>query len=418
MKAGMGDTSKPSPRHCFLLAIALIPAIYAWVTWDHSGSRSLMMSRQFGFQTLAVEMALVAYGLVKFRGMGISAARLAWWQAAALVLIVLTAFASGFMAPHPIFAFYKNVANLIHLLFALMLCSLLSSRWEAERAAFLHVLLAGFAVYLLTVILYIATAPSDFDWMFFGMTAQNIRNLGSHMMTIAAFALGAMVIMQGRWRGAAFIVAAVALALLFWSGSRGPFLGFLLAVLVGCFALPLKRAALLLVGAVLSGVAGAFLSLLHVVPDPRFGLLRTLGLGEPMPGSGVTSGRVEIWTKTFEFLQSMPLWGYGDGQYFTIVTNIRPRLAFPHNLELQLLFQWGWVAGGLALLLILILMWRAFWMTRAAPGLRLPGLMILAAIFGLGHLDGPFYDTLPMSFFAIAAAICLARKEKPPPSLN
>ncbi|MBB3763344.1 O-antigen ligase family protein [Sphingomicrobium lutaoense] len=402
------------------LAMALIAgmtAFYAWATWDHGGSQALYPMRQFAFPVLLVEAAVMALAIFRFRSLGPSVARLSRPVGAALIVTIALALFGATQAQHaPLYATVKTLINLWHLLFAFALCSLLSRDWHDHRLTFLRFLLVGLGVYLLTVIAFIATAPEGFRWHFFGMTAQNIRNLGSHLMTVAVFALACGMVFRGRWRIAAVAMLVIALSLLFWSGSRGPFLGFLAATAVGAAALGLRKGARLVALAMGAAIPAAFLSFIHVVPNSMFGLWRAVGfqsVARAVDNADISSGRLEVWLRTLDYVSVMPLWGYGDGQFFHIAKDLRPRLAFPHNVELQLLFQWGWIAGSLAILLLFLLLWKAFRSTRAAPETKLAGLLILVSLFTLGHLDGPFYDTLPMAFFALGGSIALASRHDP-----
>lgn len=390
-----------------MILVAAMPLSFALGTWDHSTSPALAPMRQFALPATAIAILVTVIAMVRLRGLGPAFRKLKWPAWLGLSIVMLVAGWSAHMAEAaPLFAKHKTVVNLIILLFGFALAGLLNRSMSQEQYRFERVVLVGFWAYLIVVIAYIATAPSDFRWSFFGLTAQNIRNLGSHMMTVGAFSFGAMLVWSGRWKVAAAIAGLTAVAILAWSGSRGPYFILLAAVLAA--GLLLERGSQLRSIGLIVGifVAASALSLVHHVSHPAFGFDRILNLASVLDsGSDASTGRLAVWSKTWELLKTMPWHGYGDGQFNYVYEGPR-RLAFPHNVILQLWFQWGWIGGSIAIVLLTWLGIAALKRTIAAPQARLPGMMMLFTIGAYGMIDGPFYDTLPMLFFAIAAALC------------
>lgn len=410
--AGMSGGFKqadPTDRAAMIF-VACIPLIYAAATWDHGASPELTGMRQFGYWSLLVAFCTIVVATLRTPSLIHAARSLPVSAKIAVFLTVIIAFISAQGAAYTAsFAMMKTLVNLLILLFGLAFFAILSRTPLSEHRPIAEkVILCGFALYLATVIAYIATAPEDFHWAFFGMTAQNIRNLGSHMMTVAAFSVGMALVSSGKWQWVAVIIATIAIALLAWSGSRGSYSILLVMAVIAVIVFSAKNRGRNFVMVAAIFVVGSLLSLLHHVDHFAFGLDRILGLATQVAsGDNVDSGRVAIWMRTIELLKVMPLWGYGDGQFIHIYDG-PGRFAFPHNVLLQLWFQWGWIGGTLAIGLLAWLGLAAFKRTLADPDHCLPAFMILAVIGGYGMIDGPFYDTLPMLFFAIAAALCFA----------
>lgn len=397
-----------------LAAIAFIPFIYAISSWDHEASRELTGMRQFGYWALVVALLAVIVSIVRSPSLRDAVDDLPMVAKIGLAATIAIALISAARAEFtPAFAMMKTLVNILILLFGLSLLAILSRLPVALRHDFAtRILLAGFAAYLALVIAFIATAPDDFNWVFFGLTAQNIRNLGSHMMTLAAFSIGLSFVAHGRWRWAAIVVAVVSVAVLAWSGSRGSALVLLATALLGIALAGRERMPRNIVASLFIFGLGGALSLVHQVDDVHFGLWRILGISDRLAaGESLTTGRWELWLATIELYRGMPIFGYGDGQFIRYYDGPLP-LAFPHNVVLQLWFQWGWIGGSIAILLLGWLAAEAFKRTLKSPEDCLPAFMMLACIGLYGLIDGPFYDTLPMLFFAIAAALCFAPMAK------
>jgi hypothetical protein len=200
----------------------------------------------------------------------------------------------------------------------------------------------------------------------------------------------------------------VGLSLLFWSGSRGAILGWMLALVVfirltGQWSR--WRGWSLEVGAAIA------LSILFDVGNPSMGFLgvflrswsKAVATGTV---DGLSSGRISLWLKTLEMLQESgnTLFGAG-GNGFVRLHLMFDQIFHPHNIVLQIASDWG--VGGLLLLL---------WLVRQGIPLRSDlksaktsrtglGFALMVFLLVTGMLDGGLYHLQYLFFAAIAFAL-------------
>ncbi|WP_265529239.1 O-antigen ligase family protein [Sphingomicrobium marinum] len=390
----------------FLLAAA--PALTALLTFDHAQPRSLDLLREFAYPVLVAELVVIIAGLISGALGRVLRAMPSWVQGGLLLLFVIMAIAASQAEPMRAFSLLKTSALYLHVLAGLSLYGLV--KYDDALSAFslrLGLLWGGAAFLGLVGIFAIgAIGQEGFNWTYFGLASQNIRSIASYAMVFAALGLGVAVIARGWERWLAVLTLVTALTIIFWSGSRGPALGWLAAMVVGLFVTA-KSDRLKLVGlGVGSSVVAGGMALLLPVPNPYFGLLRLLGISE-MPGAGdISSGRLELWRLTIEKIIDGPLFGHGVAQFIAIVDAPRPQ-AFPHNTMLQFLFNWGWIGGGIAIVLLAALALYIFHKAREAKTPALPGFLIVISVLALGMIDEPFYDTMPIFLFMIGCVLSL-----------
>ncbi|WP_260483661.1 O-antigen ligase family protein [Sphingomicrobium flavum] len=415
----MGELRTSFVDRCILLAVALAPALFIALTFDHQQPRALNDLRSWAYPVLAVELLLIVAAILRSALVPtiVQLPRLARWLLLALVLLLaLSAATAAASIPY---AVARTAVLCIHLLAGLSLYALWNGPGGPSDRTVLTGLLSGWLCFLLIALAFIALAPEagSFDWAFFGLGVQNIRSFASYCMMMSVLALGALLCLTGWRRALAAAVALIALALIFWSGSRGPALGWVAAWVAGILlvARPYKMKLLGQGSALL--VAAAALSFVHQVPRFNFGLLRLLGIGMEYGPNGVTSGRTQIWATTIDYIARSPLFGYGVGQFRPVV-DLPTRQPFPHNTVLQFLFNWGWVGGTIALILLGWLGLAVTRRARGAPGLAFCGFLLVASCFAFGVVDEPFFDVMPIYLFMLACVIALRGKENPPPTLN
>lgn len=257
----------------------------------------------------------------------------------------------------------------------------------------------------LVVICYrlIAGADAVFNWVrlpIFG----NIRRLAMTVGLMSVFLYRDAGYRQNeKWL---FVLARIiGLSLLFWSGSRGAMLAWLLAFLtfIGLTGEWTKLRGWLLE----VGVAVA-LALLFDVGNPSMGFLNAFFRSGIGAGGldGMSSGRLSLWLKTLDALHEpgVALFGAG-GNGFVRLRLMFDQIFHPHNIVLQALTDWG--VGGFLLLLWLVRQgkpgcsaWKASNGGKAGLG---AALMVFLLVTGL--LDGGLYHLQYLFFAAIAFAL-------------
>jgi len=200
----------------------------------------------------------------------------------------------------------------------------------------------------------------------------------------------------------------VGLSLLFWSGSRGAMLGWMLALLL--FIRLTGQWSRWRGWSLEVGVAIA-LSILFDVGNPAmgfFGAFLRSWSGAVVTGTvdGLSSGRMSLWLKTLEVLQEprIALFGAG-GNGFVRLHLMFDQIFHPHNIVLQMLSDWG--VGGLLLLLWLVRqgMPMRSGLKSAKTGMTGLGAAVMVFLLVTGLLDGGLYHLQYLFFAAIAFAL-------------
>ncbi|NNC48366.1 MAG: O-antigen ligase family protein [Sphingomonas sp.] len=396
------------PRRAFLVLLVAAPAITALLTFDHGQPRSLDLLREFAYPVLVAELVAIIAALISGALGKVVRDMPSWVQGGLLLLFLIMAISASQAEPMRAFSLLKTGALYVHILAGLSLYGLVWYEGTPSAASLRSGLLWGGAAFLGLVIAFaIGAAGQDgFHWTYFGLASQNIRSIASYAMIFAALGLGAAVTGRGWERWLAVLLLIAALTIIFWSGSRGPALGWLAAIVAGLFVAAKGDRAKLVGLGIGSSVAAGVAALLLPVPNAYFGLLRLLGIAE-VPGAGdISSGRLELWRLTVEKIVDGPFFGHGVAQFIAIVDAPRPQ-AFPHNTLLQFLFNWGWIGGGLAIVLLGALALHLFAKARLAKSPALPGILIVVSVLALGMIDEPFYDSLPIFLFMLGCILSL-----------
>lgn len=396
-----------------LVAIALMPVTFALVTFEHYYIKDLMVVRAFALPTMVVELFVVVIGLARVGSVSAVLRPLGRSLVIILAIVVAIAVVGSFIAANNLlFTVSRTVVNILHLLFGLTLAALLSSAW-AERRKFLYdAMHVCWLIFPLLVGVFVMTIPdeSSFDWKGFGLASENIRNVGGLSMIGASFCLALAMTSHSRRALLAWVASTLNLAVIFWSGTRGGYFGYIFAavalfVLIG-LAFRWRHLLLLIV----TNIAAGLISLIHIPPHPAYGLIRFVVLDMVSGIDSVATGRLELWMITLDRLWVMPILGYGESQFTYEIFTGGARFSFPHNIVLQLWYQWGWIGGTLALLLLAIATQNAFFATRKMPIILAAPFAGLAALLAYSMLDGPFYIVTQTSLIATFYAILLRAK--------
>jgi O-antigen ligase len=121
-----------------------------------------------------------------------------------------------------------------------------------------------------------------------------------------------------------------------------------------------------------------------------------------------------IWKKTIGMIGNSPFFGYGAGMYLTLIKS-RSGYSYnhPHNLILQILFQWG-ILGAIGVFSLMVMIWLKLVQVAMSEGvITAPALLVLNDLLAYSLFDGTGHYPWPIALMMIAAATILnsARKK-------
>jgi hypothetical protein len=287
----------------------------------------------------------------------------------------------------------------------------LYTRFFAKSEEPLKVLQVAVALSLV-VICYrlIDGADAVFNWIrlpIFG----NIRRLAMTVGLMSVFLYRDAGYRQSeKWL---FVLARIiGLSLLFWSGSRGAMLAWLLAFLT---FIGLSGQWAKLRGWLFEVSVAVVLALLFDVGNPSMGFLNAFFRSGIGAGGldGMSSGRLSLWLKTLDALHEsdVALWGAG-GNGFVRLRLMFDQIFHPHNIVLQVLTDWG--AGGFLLLLWLVRQGLPDHISArkgSNDGMVGLGAALMVFLLVTGLLDGGLYHLQYLFFAAIAFALIAKPKD-------
>ena len=310
---------------------------------------------------------------------------------------------------------------LMHILFGSAVLQIASRSIKAQISSIYIGVSVGFLAYLFILVAYIPTieSPAQYNWGGLMPGLPNIRSLG--YFSVAGVAAGA-AISFGTSRKSYFLlglfIGAAAFGLAVWSATRGALFA-LSATSIFLFICRFKYRNLRFVGWVASAIAiGVLLSAAAYKPTDQFGLKRLFASVENSGGSidRLSAGRVQIWKDTIAKIEERPLFGYGERQFRRVGPLNARGLNQPHNIFLQIAFQWGIVGAVLFFLLLARLVLRV-WRQRDHGnniGIGEQILIISTLIYSL--YDAALFYPYPIMMFTLAVAIALAHSNQPAPA--
>jgi O-antigen ligase len=210
---------------------------------------------------------------------------------------------------------------------------------------------------------------------------------------------------ESRTRLLPFVLIIVCSTTLFWSGSRGGLVAFIvsfLIILVFSKIKNLKGILSVIVSVILGGILSNFLFL----PSGSFGILPRINFTlEQDNVNAASSGRIELWKTTLAYIYERPLMGYGylphkelDG--FTHGS--------AHNIMLDLWLCFGLIVGSV-ISAILILLWITVFkfFRKSNDPIVAAFVCVITTLLVYSMVSGPYARTFPLILFAIPTGIIL-----------
>ena len=399
------------------MVVALVPIALALTSWDPAGAYNQAQAwfRLYGIAAIVAELAVIVYSVVSGADPLRPVIHLPLWAKAALAgLIGVAGFTSFFVAPDPLRATSWTFFSVVHVVFGLAVASLVRNFDSTTRLASWRAILAGVSGYLLLVVVFvaIAIAKHSLKWEYFGLGVTNIRQVGFYSAIGAGASLGLAAVETGPRRHVFYVVmAALMLSLSFWSGTRGSLFAVFVAFSMGAVLLRELRSIrswLALAGGMAGGAA---LSLIGPLPNALFGIVR-LKAASGGDAADVSSGRFDMWIATWHAILERPLTGYGAGQYFVVVQDNLGSFNHPHNILLQVLFQWGFVGAACYCALAVFLTWRAFTALRNPQPADAPALLVGISLLTMSLYEGALFHSYPTMMIAFALTFIIAPRRE------
>lgn len=339
-----------------------------------------------------------------------------------ILVLLLSFFVFGFFsslqAEWPEWAF-KEWARYAGLMLVAMLFASIARRYEVKQVVLWGMLFVGVVHVYLFLVVYVISYASGvraLNSILLAPGFTNPRFFGQFQVivvpVIAAFVLGFWSGQRKVLSGLLCLVLVLQWAISFSLGGRGLWLGLVVAYSVVCLvAIRYWRMALL---QLLCGALGffVFLFMFEFVPY-LLGLEVKLIEG----GRADLSGRDVIWHAAWDMVIANPWLGVGP-MHFAATYNVIA--AHPHQVILQLLSEWGSLAGASAIALGALVCVRALSYLRQT-GSNDEDAAIFTAIGGaliLAQVDGVFVMPYTETWFALLVGLALARWAIPAPALK
>lgn len=317
---------------------------------------------------------------------------------------------STWWAPNAYFA-----ANRDHLYYAVALLGIgcyLAHRGNAADTVWRYFTIVPLVhmVFLIIVVFYLISIQSNPDPTFSRFPDfANIRHF-AYFGFISASCATSLFVLTRRLQSTAFVLTAAALFGIALLGARGALLAWIVFVVFFAFFCEKRRRFLLFCLAALALAAGVTWYL------GESGLLRTPSLFmrlEPGGSGYEVSDRIDIWIHALRAIVERPWFGYGPEGYIASQC-CNPHVAQPHNFILQFLLEFGVIGVALMIATGWSMVracggWESLWTDlRGGDAGLLAVCAVLAGFFAYALVDGLFYHAIPLTHFALFAALFFA----------
>lgn len=391
------------------IVLSALPAVFALMTfqtqidYNHFG-------RRFAVPVLIGEALIVLFAVRSGFSPSFAWSSLAKRTRVAASIWFLAMFLAAAMArADPLVARIMAVMTVLQAFFVLAVYDRMRALSAADRKALLGAMatgLAGYALMAITIGSFLwSLVDGVFPWTYFGVAVTNVRQIGFFGIPLAGLSFAMLAYTEDKPKKALWrVLLTIGLLLVCSSGGRASLLGVVVAMGGVLVLAPRKRSLKLALTGLGTFAVGALLSIM-LAPDPAFGASSLLRIFEGDGGvDSYSSSRVQFWIWTAQALKEAPLFGHGQGQFAYMIHNhIGTVYNHPHNVVLQLLYEWGMVgAGAVATIVIgsLLAFPQAY---RRAPKLALPSAAGFVGLATTALFDGALYYPMPVA----VAAICL-----------
>lgn len=395
------------------------PVVLMLLTWapDGAASRFAIASNELTLSVLVAEVFVILVAARKqmllsaMCNEAVSPIALAAISGLFTTAIVTAALVS----PVPGAAFARTAIWIIHGLFGFSVMQLCDT--EFKRETMTTAFMIGFVCFAAGLVVFVLRIPDPgkFDWVSGWPAVTHIRHLGYYAAAVIGLCIGrfAATAVRNHWKGT-LPVATIAFTLAFWTGTRGAVAAAGAGFVAGMLLFPAMRRWQVWLGTLGSGVLSAGLVATLPVPAAHMGLYRSIAASVGANGS-IDTGRTHVWWRTLNAIYERPLFGYGDGQMFSVVG-----LSYavqPHNVLLQTLLAWGVVGTVCIVILAVPFAIRTVRGVRSLSGERLPPVLAMLVLAAYSTFDGTLYYVLPVSIFAACVGLVAREGQVRQPSM-
>jgi O-antigen ligase len=382
------------------LLVGLAPALHTIATWDLDGQLSpqAYAFRHHSYLIVLVELCMI--WLAARQGLSISRALEALPRHVLIPLVIWS-----ILAIAALFSTSSGLANAafmlgryaIHGFFFIALVHLIRVSADFEIRRWLTIISVGAVLYVALLIFFclIIPNPAEFAWQRRLPSATNIRQIAN---VVGILAVAPLALLLGN-RDRSLWLPALAFIFVFafttWTGSRATILGLAVGIAAGFILVKNFTNIRNVVATGVSAVAAIFVSLPMPIPDPSFGLYRLVVSN--VEKDDVSSGRTELWVNTWQEIVRSPWIGHGAGRFRSDMGAIYgTQFNHPHNFILQYLYDWGFIGGSAAVLLLAIFGLTILGKREVAPVVRFTAITAFCAICCMAMIDTPLFYPLPM----------------------
>ena len=332
---------------------------------------------------------------------------LAWLGAASM---------SVALSDHLMHALIRHAEWVCHSLFAYTLWTYL--RRDTTRVKWI-LLMIPLGFYLTGLILlqfwFAHPNPSGHNWFTGTPAFGHIRYVGYYALAGLIFSMSPLLgLGEGvSWGERLLVGAAMAFcwAFLFWAGGRAAIGAAVAGAVVFLWFAPRRQRPWVAGVSLLAATAGAWLSTLFRVADPRMGFFQSIErTASATSVNALSTGRLAMWETTIEAIEKHPWFGLGPEGYLYLETKVYG--VQPHNLLLQFLVEWGLIGTVLFAALLFLVFRKALSnlgqeeksLHRTA---RITALALLVAFTVHSLVDGLYYHVVPLMLLFTSIAIAL-----------
>lgn len=359
---------------------------------------------------LVVELTVVAALIL--RSLNRSLSSLKQSRRSVLILFAIWIVSAGYSnlaaTANPPAAYYHFGLTLFHVLMAWLIKSDFDQSPEFAKTT-LKAIVVGLSVYALIVLAFAATVTNgDLGfWRSLGAGVTNVRHLNNYALILFCLA-GAWYVSwpKDAGRNVAAASTVLALFLIYWTGGRGAFLAAHIVLLLLLLLYRDRGSGQLLKLVVISTLLVVPLAQLTAPPSPDYGPLNMFQIvpGSPSSGGDFSAGRNEMWQESLVLISERPWFGYGEAQFRWVAAFAGGHYNHPHNILLQMTFQWGLIGFGLLLFWLFNLMPISQLASAVKNRTQVPALIVIIGLLGISLVDGPLFYHFPAMIFAICLA--------------
>jgi exopolysaccharide production protein ExoQ len=394
-KFGALDISAPAFLGLLISTLLIFCGIIFRTYTISMSSGSMEAARQLGLPFMLAEMAFIFAAARN----GLDPASI-WRQLPRYVRWVATSFlctfwiGSVFFSPVMMPSITHNLFFLIHLIFAAAIYSSIGRFGVTELDSMAKNLAIGLAIFcVMTAYAFLFHPPlssmpnKQIIWQFAIPGFISLRLFGAFCGAIFCFMLGILLIAEENKRLNIwyFMWLTLSATMMIWSGTRAAVVGSLSAFIVVALIYRFRPSAYSAMGIAVCLVVSTILAI-ALIPygDATF---MVIAAGDGASTDAISGGRISYWTAVWKAYEQVPIFGGGPFASSFLIEKGQQVHVQPHNIVLQFLITWGFLAASLALILLAIATWHVH-RIALLNRMVIPLLLMLDCLLVMSLFDG------------------------------